>query len=123
VIEAGAIYESPRSGARATVLESWRDNDGERLRLERVLPSGTGKAGAHYHLDFDQRFEVLAGTATMTVEGERRTVAAGDPIDLSRPTTHADPWNEGPDEPTVRLTITPVPRFVEVYVESWAEGW
>jgi quercetin dioxygenase-like cupin family protein len=123
VIETGATYTNPRSGGRVTVVESWRDNAGERLTLERVFPSGTGKAGAHYHLDFDQRFDVLAGTATMTVDGERRTLAAGEAIDIPRPTKHADPWNDGTMEMTLRLTITPVPRFVEAYAETWADGF
>jgi mannose-6-phosphate isomerase-like protein (cupin superfamily) len=122
MIETGSTYKSPHSSARATVLESWRDNGGARFRLERAMPPNTGKAGAHYHLDFDQRFEVVAGTATMTVEGEQRKVEAGQSVELPRPTKHADPWNEGPEELSIELTIAPVPRFVEVYVETWAEG-
>ncbi len=105
------------------MVESWRDNDGKRLVLERVFPSGTGKAGAHYHLDLDQRFDVLAGTATMTVDGERRTLSAGDSIDIKQSTKHADPWNEGSEGMTLRTTITPVPRFVEAYAETWADAF
>ena len=121
MIETGATYTNPRSGGRATVLESWRDNGGERFRFERVLPPGTGKAAAHYHLDYEQRFEIVAGTATMLVDGERRTLSGGESIELTRGARHADPWNEAAGELTTRMQIAPVPKFIESYVETWVE--
>ena len=53
MIETGATYKSPRSSARAALLESWRHNDGERLWIERArLPSArlTSRPGHGYRL-------------------------------------------------------------------------
>jgi len=122
-IEVGKTYTNPRSGARATLTESWKDNGGARTVLERVVPPGTGKAAPHYHLDFFQTWEILDGVATISVEGRERTLQAGDTVELPQGTTHADPWNEGSAEMTMRLVIEPVPRFVEVYAETWLEGF
>jgi mannose-6-phosphate isomerase-like protein (cupin superfamily) len=122
-IDVGKTYTNPRSGARATLRESWEDNGGARAMLERVVPPGTGKAGPHYHLDFDQTWEILAGTATMSVEGEARTLGAGDRVELPEGTVHADPWNEGTEDITMRLTIEPVPRFAESYARTWLDGF
>jgi mannose-6-phosphate isomerase-like protein (cupin superfamily) len=122
-IEFGKPYTNPRSGGRATFIESWEDNGGARTVQERVVPPGTGKAGPHYHLDFFQTWEILDGTATMSVENEERTLRAGDRVELPEGTVHADPWNEGAEDMTMRLTIEPVPRFVEVYAKTWLDGF
>ena len=53
MIETGATYKSPRSSARAALLESWRHNDGERLWIERArLPSArlTSRPDMDYRL-------------------------------------------------------------------------
>jgi mannose-6-phosphate isomerase-like protein (cupin superfamily) len=123
MIETGSTYENPRSGGRATVLESWRDNGNQRFRWERMLPPGTGKAAAHVHLDYDQRFEVLAGTGRLTIEGEERLLSAGESAEIPPRTKHQDVWNEGPEEVTWRMTIAPVPRFIEVYAQTWFDAF
>jgi mannose-6-phosphate isomerase-like protein (cupin superfamily) len=123
MIETGSSYENPRSGGKATVLESWRDNGNARFRFERVLPPGTGKGDAHVHLDYDQGFEVLSGTGRLTVAGDERLLAAGESTRILRGTRHQDVWNEGPEELTWRMTIEPVPRFIEVYAETWLDAF
>ena len=34
------------------MLESWLDNGGARVVIERVMPPNTGRGNGHYHLDF-----------------------------------------------------------------------
>jgi mannose-6-phosphate isomerase-like protein (cupin superfamily) len=123
MIETGRTYENPRSGGRARVLEHWRDTGNARFVWERTMPPGTGKAAAHVHLDYDQCFEVVSGTARLTIEGEERSLSAGESVEIERGTTHQDAWNEGPEELTWRMTIEPVPRFIEVYAETWFDGF
>jgi mannose-6-phosphate isomerase-like protein (cupin superfamily) len=123
MIETGKTYENPRSGGRATVLEHWRDNGNARFRFERVLPPGTGKGDAHVHLDYVQRFEVASGTGKMTIDGGMRVLSAGEAVEVARATKHQDAWNEGPGELTWRMTIEPVPRFIEVYAETWFDAF
>jgi mannose-6-phosphate isomerase-like protein (cupin superfamily) len=122
-IETGQTYENPNSGGTITVLESWRDNAGARVRIERVLPPNTGKGAAHYHLDFMQTFEIVDGDAMIEVDGERLNLDSGESVEIPRGTAHQDVWNEGLDEATARLTIEPVPRFVEMYAETWLDSY
>ena len=122
-IETGQIFENPNSGGTITVLESWTDNDGARIRIERVLPPNTGKAAPHYHLDFAQTFEVVSGDATVEVDGERLNLGPDDSVEIPIGTAHRDVWNEGPDEATALLTLEPVPRFIEMYAETWLDSY
>jgi mannose-6-phosphate isomerase-like protein (cupin superfamily) len=122
-IETGDTFESPRSGGTITVLESWRDNDGARVAIERVMPPNTGKAAAHYHLDFAQKFDVVSGDASVEVEKEELNLVEGESVEIPIGKGHRDMWNEGPDEATIRLTIEPVPRFVEMYATTWLDSY
>jgi mannose-6-phosphate isomerase-like protein (cupin superfamily) len=122
-IETGQSFENPDSGGTITVLESWRDNGGARTRIERVMPPRTGKAAAHYHLDFAQTFEVVSGDAKVKVEKDELNLGPGESVEIPIGTVHEDMWNEGPDEATIQLTIEPVPRFVEVYAQTWLDAY
>ena len=122
-IETGDTFENPRSGGTITVLESWRDNDGARVRIEREMPPNTGKAAAHYHLDFAQTFEVVSGDASVKIEQEELNLCEGESVEIPIGKHHQDMWNEGPDEAAIRLTIEPVPRFVEMYATTWLDSY
>jgi len=120
-IATGETFENPNSGGRITMHESWLDNGGQRVVLERVFPPGTGHAEPHVHFDFDQRFEVVSGTGRIGVDGDERELHAGDAVELPIGTPHRDLWNESEDDLVGRLTIEPVPRFVEMYASTWMD--
>jgi len=122
-IESAETFDNPNSGGRITMRESWRDNDGSRVVIDRVFPAGTGKADAHVHLDFTQTFEVVSGTVELELDGDARTLEPGDKIEIPIGTAHRDLWNEGPGKLAGRLTIEPVPRFVEMYAETWLDSY
>jgi hypothetical protein len=117
VLSAGETFENPRTGARLAVLH----REDELLELERLYKPGTGKAGAHLHLDFEQGFEVLEGTATAALEGQERRLGAGETLEMPRSTAHVDPWNAEEADLRVRFRFTPVPRFVEAYTRAAGE--
>ena len=122
-IETGETFENPNSGGTITMLESWLDNGGARVVIGRVLPPNTGRAGGHYHLDFKQSFEVVEGDAQIKVKREELDLRAGESVEIPPGARHEDMWNDGPDEATIRLTIEPVPRFVEMYAETWLDAY
>lgn len=122
-LETGETFDNPNSGGRITVRESWRDNDGARVAIDRVFPPDTGKADAHVHLDFTQTFEVVSGTGKLELDGDVRTLEPGDRVEFPIGTAHRDLWNEGRGEMAARLTIEPVPRFVEMYAETWLDAY
>jgi mannose-6-phosphate isomerase-like protein (cupin superfamily) len=120
-LKTGETFENPNSGGTITIRESWVDNDNARVVIERVFPPDTGHAEPHVHLDFDQTFEVISGAGRLDVDGKEREVGAGERVDLPTGTPHRDLFNAGTDEMVARLTIEPVPRFVEMYAETWMD--
>jgi mannose-6-phosphate isomerase-like protein (cupin superfamily) len=113
----GTVVTSPR-GTRVEVLE----NDRNRFSMRRSLPPGTGKTPAHRHLDGVERFEIIDGAATGSVDGAARLLGSGDVLDVPVGSSHVHPHTAAGATATVVHTIEPRPRFVEVFFESWF-GW
>jgi mannose-6-phosphate isomerase-like protein (cupin superfamily) len=67
----------------------------------------------HLHPAQDERFEVLEGEVSVVVAGERRTLGAGETIDIPRRTAH-QMFNAHPTQAArVRWTTTPALRTEE----------
>jgi quercetin dioxygenase-like cupin family protein len=115
MLRAGETFENPRTGSRLEVVATPRDSGRDVLVVERLLKPGTGKAGAHFHLDFEHRFAVLDGRLTLELDGEERTFGAGEEIHVPRGTPHRDPWNAEDEELGFRTEFEPVPEFVEAF--------
>jgi mannose-6-phosphate isomerase-like protein (cupin superfamily) len=118
MLEPGRTFTSPRSGAYGKVVE----RTPERAVLERLMPPGTGRTDAHVHRDFDQRFEVVSGTATYAVNGRERTLEAGKAAEIERGIPHVDPYNASGEPLVVRNVVRPAGRFVDAYVASWGRA-
>jgi hypothetical protein len=87
-----------------------------------VLPPSTGKGASHRHLDNIERFTVLEGEATGSVDGRERLLRAGDVLEVPRGTPHVHPHTADGVTATIEHVIEPRPRFVLVYFASWL-GW
>ncbi|WP_428327669.1 cupin domain-containing protein [Mucilaginibacter sp.] len=55
--------------------------------IQECMPPATSE-NLHYHERSQQVFYILKGTATFEVEGELKTVLAGESIHISAPTRH-----------------------------------
>jgi mannose-6-phosphate isomerase-like protein (cupin superfamily) len=109
----GRTYTNPRTGAWLTWLP--RGDDGV---IERVMKPHTGKADAHVHLDYVERFEILDGTATVEVDRQPRTLAAGETLELQPGTAHRNPYNDSNADLRLRHSTSPGGDFVESFVSS-----
>jgi mannose-6-phosphate isomerase-like protein (cupin superfamily) len=73
-----------------------------------------GKAPpAHYHPSQDEHFEVLDGTLTARVDGQKRELGPGDTLDIPRGTKH-QMWNAGEEEARALWQTRPAGR-----TEQW----
>src|SRR6476620_608967 len=81
--------------------------------LARWEPGGSPPI-AHLHPGQDEHFEVLEGTLTVTVDGERREVAAGETLDVPRGAVHAM-WNEWDAPVSASWRVTPALRTEEMF--------
>ena len=116
MVKQGDVYENPRTGTRVEI----RELTGEHVGFERRYPPGTGRADAHLHLDFTQRWEVASGTVTAAVDGEARRLGPSESVELPIGTKHQDPFNETSSEAIVRWQIKPVSPFIDAFMNTYA---
>jgi mannose-6-phosphate isomerase-like protein (cupin superfamily) len=117
MLAAGDEFTNPATGTRLRVLDAGADS----FTYERVLPPGTGDAGPHVHLDFDESFEIVAGTARATLGGAERHISAGERFQVPRGTWHENPYNPGGDEVMVRGRFDPVTPLARTYVATYGQ--
>jgi mannose-6-phosphate isomerase-like protein (cupin superfamily) len=122
MMETGRRYELP-SGTSLVVVDNPHENGGERIVFDRVMAPGKGKADPHYHLDCDQSYEFLEGTATIEVDGERSRRGPGDTAEVPRGTGHRDPYNASDEPIRFRATITPCPPFITAFGDALAHSF
>jgi mannose-6-phosphate isomerase-like protein (cupin superfamily) len=114
MLEAGFVVTSPR-GTVVEILE----NTPQRFQLKRTLPPGTGKTPSHRHDNGIERFRVLEGTATGSVDGTARSLGPGDVMEVPVSSAHVHPHTDASTAAVVEHTIEPRPRFVPVFFASW----
>jgi quercetin dioxygenase-like cupin family protein len=119
MLEAGQIFEHPRTGSRLEIVSTPRDSGRELLVAERLLKPNTGKADAHFHRDFEHRFAVLDGRLTLELEGVERSFGAGEEVHVRPGTPHRDPWTAEDEDLRFRTEFEPVPAFVEGFTAAF----
>jgi quercetin dioxygenase-like cupin family protein len=102
--------ETPKAGKRryyhpgqkdyATFLETSEETGGERTLIEIELAPGGGNQ-PHYHLTFDEQFEVLEGTLEVQLGKASRTLRPGEKAVAYRTVLHH--FRNPTDEPTTFL--------------------
>lgn len=119
MLVAGQEWTSPDGLAAVRVIEV----SPERSVVERLLRPMSGKATAHVHRDWTQRFEVVEGEARIRVGKEApRPLGAGEMVEIPPGVGHIDPWNES-DAPTVtRNIVSPVTPFAHVIFATLGEA-
>jgi mannose-6-phosphate isomerase-like protein (cupin superfamily) len=116
MLEAGQEFSSPSTGTRLRVVDA-----GDKFTYERVQPPGTGDAGPHVHLDFEEEFEIVAGTARATLDGEQRTLSAGETFRIPRSVWHENPHNPDGEEMVLRGRFDPVTPLARTYVATYGQ--
>lgn len=113
---AGQMFENPVTGEQMTFRKAGCDTDWMVLDIEFALPpNGQHPSAAHFHLYFDERFEILEGTAHYKLGGVEYAAQAGDTLFLPRKVPHVHPWNTGQDTLRVRKITqldTPQPQLL-----------
>lgn len=117
--KAGDILEHPAAGERIIFRTVAADTGGAYTQFEQQLSRpGAGASAQHIHLITDERFEVLAGTATYTLDGQDFTAETGAVVEIRRGTLHRNPWNRDGGEVRLLRTVTP-PSGAELFYETF----
>lgn len=114
MLEPGFVVTSPR-GTVVEILE----NTPQRFQLKRTLPPGTGKTPSHRHDNGIERFRLLEGAATGSVDGTSHSLRRGDVMEVPVGNAHVHPHTDASTTAVVEHTIEPRPRFVPVFFASW----
>lgn len=78
----------------------------EALEVEATYGPAGSPPPRHFHPEQDERFEVLAGTMRVRVDGEERELEAGATIGIARGQVH-QMWNPGAEPARVRWVTSP----------------
>lgn len=84
----GQIKTNPISGDSYEFLETAKNTNGERVTLKATIYSKGQLVPKHYHVYQDESFEVVSGSLTVWVDGQTRTLAAGEKITLPKNVPH-----------------------------------
>jgi len=100
MVQSGDVIEHPSFGARMTFLETSEQTNGDRLRVEVVLPPGFSMA-EHVHPRQEERHEVLSGTLRGSVGGQERDYEAGERV--VGPPDVPQAWRNPSDREVLRM--------------------
>jgi quercetin dioxygenase-like cupin family protein len=115
--KAGDTIESPPTGARIRFLKTARDTNGQLLQIDDVMKGGGRVAIEHVHPYIEERFEILSGTARLSMRGQERDVGAGETVVVPAGTPHV--WgNPHEDEVYLLIEFRPALRM-----EEWFESF
>lgn len=90
-MRSGDVIWNPLSGEKALLVESAEESDGSRIVVDfAVEAGGFVPGGEHVHDNCAEHFEVQEGSITFLLDGEERTLAAGDEATVTPGTWHTN---------------------------------
>jgi quercetin dioxygenase-like cupin family protein len=118
-VRAGDVVWNPLSGEKFIIVESATESGGTRIVADLAFEAGGFvPGGEHSHDHLAEHVEVRAGRIMFVLDGEERTLAAGEHLTVVPGTWHRW-WNAGQDEVRVRVRIEPAMRFEEAILVVW----
>ena len=86
----------------------------ELLEVEATWDAGAKPPPPHRHPEQDERFVLHEGTLTVELDGARRTLAAGEALEIPRGTSHRM-WNTGATAARATWQTTPALRTADFW--------
>ncbi len=118
-MRAGDAAWNPLTGEKALIVGSADESGGARIVTDfAVERGGFVPGGEHVHDHCAEHFEVRSGRITFILDGEERTLAAGEQVTVVPGSWHRW-WNAGEDEVQIRVRVEPAMRFEEAILVFW----
>ncbi len=93
----GDVIENPTTSERIIFRQTAQDTHGALLQFDDILQAGGIGPPEHIHPHQEERFQVVAGTMGVRVDGREQTLRAGESISVPAGAAHTW-WNAGNDE-------------------------
>jgi len=106
----GQIAINPTNGDAYEFLETANDSKGQRITLKATIKSKGPLVPKHFHVFQDESFEVVSGELTVWLNGETKTLTAGEKITLNKNIPH-NHYNNADAPLTYIHTVTPALDF------------
>ncbi|TVR86539.1 MAG: cupin domain-containing protein [Saprospirales bacterium] len=84
----GQILKNPLSGDTYEFIETSKDTDGERVTMKATVRTKGPLVPNHFHVFQDETFEIISGSLTVMLDGQTKTLTAGEKITLPKNTPH-----------------------------------
>jgi quercetin dioxygenase-like cupin family protein len=120
----GQTITNPTNGDSYEFLETAKDSNGERVTMKAMIKSKGQLVPKHFHVFQDETFEVISGQLSIFLEGEIKTLSAGEKITLPKNIPH-NHYNNEDSVVTYIHTVTPALDFdflIENLVGLAADG-
>jgi mannose-6-phosphate isomerase-like protein (cupin superfamily) len=118
-VRAGDVVWNPLSGEKAMIVESAAESGGTRIVADLAVDAGGFvPGGEHVHDHLAEHVEVRVGRITFVLDGEERTLAAGEQLTVVAGVWHRW-WNAGQGDVQVRVRVEPAMRFEEAILVVW----
>lgn len=118
-MHAGDVLWNPLTGEKAMLIESAEESGGARIVADfAVEKGGFVPGGEHVHDHCTEHLEVRSGEINFLLDGEERTLRAGEEVTVEPGTWHRW-WNAGAGEVQIRVRVVPALRFEEAITVLW----
>ncbi len=107
---------NPVTGDRYEFLETAADSGGERVTLLATIHTRGLLVPDHFHVLQDEHFEVKFGELTVKLDGDTRTLQAGQSIELPRGVPH-NHYNAQEEPVTYQHSVSPALDF-DYFIEN-----
>jgi quercetin dioxygenase-like cupin family protein len=118
---AGDVFENPATRETGRIVTGAADTAGRYMQSETRVRPGGAVSVAHRHRECTERFEVLEGELTVRLEGETRTLTAGEQVTIPAGAAHHYA-NTSQQDVVFRFDVWPAARFEAMVVTLFALG-
>jgi quercetin dioxygenase-like cupin family protein len=106
----GKTITNPTNGDSFEFIETAKDTHGKRVTVKATIKSRGQYVPKHFHLLQDETFEVISGQLTILLDGQTRSLKAGEKITLPKTKPHNHYNNES--TPVIYIhTVSPALDF------------
>jgi quercetin dioxygenase-like cupin family protein len=118
---AGDRFENPATRETGRIITGAGDTDGRYMQSETRVRPGGAVSVVHRHRECTERFEVLEGELTLQLDGQTRSLLAGERVTIAPGIAHHYA-NTSDEDVVFRFDVWPAARFEAMVVTLFALG-
>src|SRR5258708_6362062 len=111
----GETIDNPISGDQIIFRTTASQTNGAYVEFDHILKQGGGKTAEHVHAKGDERYEVLSGSGSWSLNGDTRTCKTGETVHIPPGTIHTNPWNPNLEVLHLLRRVTPEAGLEQFY--------